>query len=89
MSPIQCVSVYSNRLFCPDILCLTPLFLQGDANRSYSDDDHSSSNFDESEKLDTIKLSGEPFHLTFIFRICLYEFTLVCHHFVLLCSRPS
>lgn len=35
------------------------LYLQGDANRSYSDDDHSSSNFDESEKHDSIKLSGE------------------------------
>uniref|UniRef100_A0A7N6A2Y2 Ion transport domain-containing protein n=1 Tax=Anabas testudineus TaxID=64144 RepID=A0A7N6A2Y2_ANATE len=32
---------------------------EGDANRSYSDDDHSSSNFDESEKHDSIKLSGE------------------------------
>ncbi|KAI3353471.1 hypothetical protein L3Q82_019996 [Scortum barcoo] len=30
---------------------------EGDANRSYSDDDHSSSNFDESEKHDSIKLS--------------------------------
>ncbi|XP_055363135.1 voltage-dependent T-type calcium channel subunit alpha-1I-like [Betta splendens] len=30
---------------------------EGDANRSYSDDDHSSSNFDESEKRDSIKLS--------------------------------
>nr|XP_015824152.2 voltage-dependent T-type calcium channel subunit alpha-1I isoform X2 [Nothobranchius furzeri]XP_054599493.1 voltage-dependent T-type calcium channel subunit alpha-1I isoform X2 [Nothobranchius furzeri] len=30
---------------------------EGDANRSYSDDDHSSSNFDESEKPDSIKLS--------------------------------
>uniref|UniRef100_A0A669CWL4 Voltage-dependent T-type calcium channel subunit alpha n=1 Tax=Oreochromis niloticus TaxID=8128 RepID=A0A669CWL4_ORENI len=29
---------------------------EGDANRSYSDDDHSSSNFDESEKRDSIKL---------------------------------
>lgn len=34
-------------------------YLQGDANRSYSDDDHSSSNFDESEKRDSIKLSGK------------------------------
>uniref|UniRef100_A0AAX7SV89 Ion transport domain-containing protein n=1 Tax=Astatotilapia calliptera TaxID=8154 RepID=A0AAX7SV89_ASTCA len=32
---------------------------EGDANRSYSDDDHSSSNFDESEKRDSIKLSGK------------------------------
>uniref|UniRef100_A0A4W6CWI3 Calcium voltage-gated channel subunit alpha1 Ib n=1 Tax=Lates calcarifer TaxID=8187 RepID=A0A4W6CWI3_LATCA len=32
---------------------------EGDANRSYSDDDHSSSNFDESEKHDSIKLSGK------------------------------
>ncbi|MEQ2303325.1 hypothetical protein AMECASPLE_015640 [Ameca splendens] len=30
---------------------------EGDANRSYSDDDHSSSNYDESEKHDSIKLS--------------------------------
>ncbi|CAG5928817.1 unnamed protein product [Menidia menidia] len=30
---------------------------EGDANRSYSDDDHSSSNFDESEKHESIKLS--------------------------------
>ncbi|KAK2817421.1 hypothetical protein Q5P01_025612 [Channa striata] len=30
---------------------------EGDANRSYSDDDRSSSNFDESEKRDSIKLS--------------------------------
>ncbi|KAM9857055.1 voltage-dependent T-type calcium channel subunit alpha-1I [Aulostomus maculatus] len=30
---------------------------EGDANRSYSDDDRSSSNFDESEKHDSIKLS--------------------------------
>ncbi|XP_061576617.1 voltage-dependent T-type calcium channel subunit alpha-1I-like [Cololabis saira] len=30
---------------------------EGDANRSYSDDDHSSSNFDESEKHDSIKIS--------------------------------
>ncbi|XP_068565531.1 voltage-dependent T-type calcium channel subunit alpha-1I-like [Cebidichthys violaceus] len=30
---------------------------EGDANRSYSDDDHSSSNFDESEKHDSMKLS--------------------------------
>ncbi|XP_016525808.1 voltage-dependent T-type calcium channel subunit alpha-1I-like isoform X2 [Poecilia formosa] len=30
---------------------------EGDANRSYSDDDHSSSNYDESEKRDSIKLS--------------------------------
>ncbi|XP_053711264.1 voltage-dependent T-type calcium channel subunit alpha-1I-like isoform X2 [Synchiropus splendidus] len=30
---------------------------EGDANRSYSDDDQSSSNFDESEKHDSIKLS--------------------------------
>lgn len=36
------------------------LNLQGDANRSYSDDDRSSSNFDESEKHDSVKLSGEP-----------------------------
>uniref|UniRef100_A0A8D3D2P5 Calcium voltage-gated channel subunit alpha1 Ib n=1 Tax=Scophthalmus maximus TaxID=52904 RepID=A0A8D3D2P5_SCOMX len=33
---------------------------EGDANRSYSDDDRSSSNFDESERHDSIKLSGEP-----------------------------
>lgn len=41
----------------------SPVFslnLQGDANRSYSDDDRSSSNFDESEKHDSMKLSGEP-----------------------------
>uniref|UniRef100_A0AAV2JVP5 Ion transport domain-containing protein n=1 Tax=Knipowitschia caucasica TaxID=637954 RepID=A0AAV2JVP5_KNICA len=31
---------------------------EGDANRSYSDDDNSS-NFDESEKHDSIKLSGQ------------------------------
>ena len=44
----------------PFPLCLLSLLcLQGDANRSYSDDDHSSSNFDESEKHDSIKLSGE------------------------------
>ncbi|XP_077461278.1 voltage-dependent T-type calcium channel subunit alpha-1I isoform X1 [Stigmatopora argus] len=30
---------------------------EGDANHSYSDDDHSSSNFDDSEKHDSIKLS--------------------------------
>ncbi|XP_041640069.1 voltage-dependent T-type calcium channel subunit alpha-1I-like [Cheilinus undulatus] len=30
---------------------------EGDANRSYSDDDHSSSNYEESEKHDSIKLS--------------------------------
>ncbi|XP_056135687.1 voltage-dependent T-type calcium channel subunit alpha-1I-like [Lampris incognitus] len=30
---------------------------EGDANRSYSDDDRSSSNFDESEKHDSLKLS--------------------------------
>ncbi|KAM6939496.1 voltage-dependent T-type calcium channel subunit alpha-1I [Xenentodon cancila] len=30
---------------------------EGDANRSYSDDDQSSSNFDESEKHDSIKMS--------------------------------
>ncbi|XP_038579865.1 voltage-dependent T-type calcium channel subunit alpha-1I-like [Micropterus salmoides] len=30
---------------------------EGDATRSYSDDDRSSSNFDESEKHDSIKLS--------------------------------
>lgn len=35
------------------------LRLQGDANRSCSDDDRSSSNYDESEKRDSIKLSGE------------------------------
>lgn len=81
------MSLYSS-LFCLCIQCHTPLFFQGDANRSYSDDDHSSSNFDESEKLDTIKLSGEPFHLTFIF-ICLYEFTLVWHNFISFCSRQS
>lgn len=42
------------------------LNLQGDANRSYSDDDRSSSNFDESEKHDSIKLSGEPHEHIFI-----------------------
>lgn len=46
--------VTASSLFLPSPLCL-----QGDANRSYSDDDHSSSNFDESEKHDSIKLSGE------------------------------
>lgn len=46
--------------------CLIDFFyLQGDANRSYSDDDHSSSNFDESEKRDSIKLSGKSDIQTF------------------------
>lgn len=51
---------------------LKPLFfLQGDANRSYSDDDRSSSNFDESEKHDSIKLSGELFSISH-FKFALY-----------------
>lgn len=36
---------------------------KGDANRSYSEDDRSSSNFDESERHDSIKLSGECSYL--------------------------
>lgn len=61
---------------CNIFACCKPLFLmslifffffyhQGDANRSYSDDDHSSSNFDESEKHDSIKLSGENLNVFF------------------------
>lgn len=49
--------VSSAHIQIPRVLSLN---LQGDANRSCSDDDRSSSNFDESEKHDSIKLSGEP-----------------------------
>lgn len=51
--------------FSPRVLSDRFFYLQGDANRSYSDDDHSSSNFDESEKRDSIKLSGKSDIQTF------------------------
>lgn len=65
-SPISCDvggAVSSARIQIPRVLSLN---LQGDANRSYSDDDRSSSNFDESEKHDSIKMSGEPQKHVFI-----------------------
>lgn len=53
-------SLFSNLCLLWNLFQLSlHFYCQGDANRSYSDDDHSSSDFDESEKHNSSKLSGE------------------------------